>query len=262
MTELKNTEINDDIINDNINPDGITPESMNDIAGSDKENRREDGRGCHRGRGPHCRRPEGMREKRCHRPEGFEGEGFPRPGDFGPGCHRGPFGPDCRKPGDFGPGCHRPEGMPGPGMPGPAPFGPHHMGRPFPPMIDPDSLMGLWIRSHKALERRPMEYRGTHRVLRLLDLGGGSLSQRELTELMGVMPGSLSELLGKMEFRGLITRIRLEEDRRKVTVSLTEAGKEKAAERGHRDIFSALDESEKEQLKALLKKLTEAWEVK
>jgi DNA-binding MarR family transcriptional regulator len=217
MTELKNTEINDNTTNDNINPDGITPESMNDIAGSDKENGREDGKGCRRDRGRHCHRPEGMGR----------------------------------------PGCHRPEGMPGP-----APFGPHHMGRPFPPMIDPDSLMGLWIRSHKALERLPLEHRGTRRVLRLLDLGGGSLSQRELTELMGVMPGSLSELLGKMELRGLITRIRLEEDRRKVTVSLTETGKEKAAERGHRDIFAALDESEKEQLKALLKKLTEAWEVK
>ena len=217
MTELKNTEINDNTTNDNINPDGITPESMNDIAGSDKENGREDGKGCRRDRGRHCHRPEGMGR----------------------------------------PGCHRPERMPGP-----APFGPHHMGRPFPPMIDPDSLMGLWIRSHKALERLPLEHRGTRRVLRLLDLSGGSLSQRELTELMGVMPGSLSELLGKMELRGLITRIRLEEDRRKVTVSLTETGKEKAAERGHRDIFAALDESEKEQLKALLKKLTEAWEVK
>ena len=241
MTELKNTEINDNTTNDNINPDGITPESMNDIAGGDKENGREDGKGCRRDRGRHCHRPEGMGRPGCHRPEGMPG----------------PFGPGCRKPGDFGPGCHRPEGMPGP-----APFGPHHMGRPFPPMIDPDSLMGLWIRSHKALERLPLEHRGTRRVLRLLDLGGGSLSQRELTELMGVMPGSLSELLGKMELRGLITRIRLEEDRRKVTVSLTETGKEKAAERGHRDIFAALDESEKEQLKALLKKLTEAWEVK
>ena len=172
----------------------------------------------------HCR-PEGMR---------------------GPGCHR---------PGDFGPGCPRPEGMPAHG-----PFGPHPMGRPFPPMPDPDSLMGLWIRSHRALERLPLEHRGTRRVLRLLDLGGGSLSQRELTELMGVMPGSLSELLGKMEARGLISRIRLEEDHRRVTVSLTEAGKEKAAQRGHRDIFGALDETEKEQLKILLAKLTEAWE--
>ena len=241
MTELKNTEINDSITNDNINPDGtadggVTPESMNDIARSDKENGREDGRGCRRGRGPHCRRPEGMH------------------GPFGPGCHRPEGMPG---PAPFGPDCRRPEGMPGP-----APFGPHHMGRPFPPMPDPDSLMGLWIRSHKALERLPLEHRGTRRVLRLLDLGGGSLSQRELTELMGVMPGSLSELLRKMEARGLITRIRLEEDRRKVTVSLTETGKEKAAERGHRDIFAALDENEKEQLKALLKKLTEAWEVK
>lgn len=248
MTELKNTEITESITNDNITNDNVTNESItpnditsdgctadstpadrNSVPETDKENGREEKRGCRRG--PH---------KGCRRPDGFEGQGPHRPG--------------------FGPGCHGFKGMPGPGMPGRAPFGPHHMGRPFPPMIDPDSLLGLWIRSHKALERRPMEYRGTRRVLRLLDLGGGSLSQRDLTELMGVMPGSLSELLGKMEARGLITRIRLEEDRRKVTVSLTEAGKEKAAERGRRDIFATLNDEEKEQLKTLLAKLTAAWE--
>ena len=126
----------------------------------------------------------------------------------------------------------------------------------------PDSLMGLWIRSHKALERRPADHRGVRRVLKLLKLGGGSLSQRELTELMGVMPGSLSELLGKMEARGLITRVRDEEDRRKVTVTLTEAGTAKLEAQRPHDIFAALDENEKEQLKTLLAKLTAAWEQK
>ena len=184
------------------------------------------------------------------------------------GCRKGPHHPfphpegperDCRRPEGPARECHRPEGMPGRGFHGP--MGP--MGRPFPlmlPRFDPNSLMGLWIRSHKALERMPMDHRGTRRVLRLLDLGGGSLSQRELTELMDVQPGSLSELLGKMEARGLITRVRLEEDHRKVTVSLTDSGKERAARRGPGDIFSVLDESEKEQLKALLAKLTAAWE--
>ncbi len=175
---------------------------------------------------------------------GPEGPGFgPRPEDFREGCRR-PEGPGC----DRG---H--QKMPFHGVHGP-------MGRPFPPMPDPDSLMGLWIRSHKALEHMPADHRGVRRVLRLLELGGGSLSQRELTELMGVQPGSLSELLGKMETRGLISRLRSEEDHRRVTVSLTEAGKTKAAERGPRDLFAALDEDEKEQLKGLLTKLITSWE--
>ncbi|MBO4838090.1 MAG: winged helix DNA-binding protein [Lachnospiraceae bacterium] len=203
----------------------------------DKENAAESC--CHsdemmREEGPKdCRRPEG-RPGHCHRPEGHPGHGR----------------------------CCRPEGPDFPRPEGPAPFFPGHgpMGRPFPPLPDPDSLMGLWIRSHRALERRPADHRGVRRVLRLLDLGGGSLSQRELTELMDVQPGSLSELLGKMEARGLISRIRSEEDHRRVTVSLTEAGRAKAAERGPRDLFAALNDEEKKQLKALLAKLTAAWE--
>ena len=200
--------------------------------------RRPEGPGCHRpegrpGPGPECHRPEvHTGPGHCHRPEGMPGR-----------CHR-PEGPDC----------HRPEG-PGPFFPGRGP-----MGRPFPPLPDPDSLMGLWIRSHRALERLPMDHRGVRRVLRLLELADGSLSQRELTELMDVQPGSLSELLGKMEARGLISRIRSEEDHRRVTVSLTDAGRAKAAEHGSRDLFAALEEDEKEQLKALLAKLTADWE--
>ncbi len=200
-----------------------------------------------------CRRGH---KRGCRRPEGWRGPEAP----FGPGCHRheGRPGPECYRPeGRPGPGCHRPEGAPHPFFPGHGP-----MGRPFPPMFDPDSLIGLWIRSHRALERMPMDHRGVRRVLRLLELGGGSLSQRELTELMAVQPGSLSELLGKMEARGLISRIRSEEDHRRVTVSLTEAGSAKAAERGPRDIFAVLNEDEKEQLKGLLAKLAEAWEGK
>ena len=185
----------------------------------------------------------GMPGKRAF--ENFEGR--PCGGPMGAGFR----GPEMRP-------CHGPMGQPFGGPEG-HPF-PGHGRRPFPPMFDPDSLMGLWIRSHKALERRPSDHRGVRRVLRLLELGDGSLSQRELTELMDVQPGSLSELLGKMEFRGLITRERDEQDRRKVTVSLTEAGKEKAAQRGKRDIFAALDESEKEQLKAILSKLVASWE--
>ena len=192
--------------------------------------------GCRREHRKGCHRPEGRPGRGCRRPEQAYGADRPegRPGS-GPGFGSGPEGRPCRA------------------FPGP-------MGRPFPPMPDPDSLTGLWIRSHRALERRPADHRGVRRVLRLLDLGGGSLSQRELTELMDVRPGSLSELLGKMEARGLISRIRSGEDHRRVTVSLTEAGAEKAAERGPRDLFAALTDGEKEQLKALLAKLTASWE--
>ena len=245
MTEFENAKIDENNTEcSRENTADHRPENEIMEEGSEKDCRRRHRGGCHR--------PEGRPGHGCHQPEGFGGPEGPR-------CHRpegfgGPEGPRCHRPEGFsGPeGPHRPEG----------PFFPGHgpMGRPFPPMPDPDSLMGLWIRSHRALERRPADHRGVRRVLRLLDLGGGNLSQRELMELMAVQPGSLSELLSKMEARGLITRTRSEEDHRRVTVSLTEAGKEKAAERGPRDIFSALSNDEKEQLRSLLAKLTAAWE--
>ena len=136
------------------------------------------------------------------------------------------------------------------------PFPPKH----FPHHSEPDSLMGQWMRAHRALERMPADHRGVKRVLRLLDLGGGSMTQHELMQLMDVRPGSLSELLGKMEARGLIARERGESDHRRVTICLTDAGQEKAKERGRRDLFAALDDAEKEQLKTLLAKLTASWE--
>ncbi len=173
-----------------------------------------------------------------------------------PGCGMNGEGRPFDRPGCPGRGEAAPFGR----RPGIGPRACMKDGRPFPPMFDPDSLMGLWIRSHRALERRPADHRGVRRVLKLLKLDGGSLSQRELTELMGVMPGSLSELLGKMETRGFITRVRDEEDRRKVTVMLTEAGTAKLEAQRPRDIFAALDDSEKEQLKTLLAKLTADWE--
>lgn len=192
-------------------------------------------------------------------PPFFRGCGPANRGPFGPGnpfgdpqggpAIRGPFVPaePFRGPQGRPPACGR--------------HRPHHP-HPFPPAFDPESLAGLWFRANQTLERKPMGHRGVRRVLRLLNLADGSLSQRDLTEVLNVQPGSLSELLTKMENRGLITRERQEDDRRHVTVLLTEAGLAKAKEPGPGDMFSVLDESEKEQLRAILKKLTEAWEPK
>ena len=88
----------------------------------------------------------------------------------------------------------------------------------------------------------------------------GDLSQRILQKVLGVQPGSLSETLTKLEDKGLIKRIRDEEDKRKVIVSLTEDGKEyaKKSVAFDRDAIAAkLTEEEKETLRGLLKKILE-----
>ena len=101
---------------------------------------------------------------------------------------------------------------------------------------------------------------GQRRVLTILQ-ERGSMQQRELQEYLGIQPGSMSELIGKLEQKGLLKRTSSEEDRRSRILTLTEQG-QKMAHPGQeeQELFSILSEDEKEQLKALLAKLLEAWE--
>ena len=90
------------------------------------------------------------------------------------------------------------------------------------------------------------------------------MTQRELTERLGIRPASAGELVGKLERAGLVERTPCQTDRRTADVRLTEAGlarrKERAAleqERG--ELFTALSEQEKQTLLALLEKLHQSW---
>ncbi len=56
----------------------------------------------------------------------------------------------------------------------------------------------------------------------------GELSQQELGMHFDLKPGSLSEILSKLELGGLIERSRNPKDRRQLTIRLTDAGWEKA----------------------------------
>lgn len=110
------------------------------------------------------------------------------------------------------------------------------------------------------------EGRGSqNRVLTLL-LETGEVTQRELTQRMGVQPGSASEVIGKLESAGLIRRTPSSADLRTADICLTGAGRaqaERAAEqrkarRG--EMFACLSEEEKLTLLALVEKLTGSWE--
>ena len=98
------------------------------------------------------------------------------------------------------------------------------------------------------------------RMLRLL-AERGDMSQADLVCLLELRSVSVSELLGKLEAQGLVTRRRSEEDRRGLTISLTEAGRAQApSDLGQDAAFSALAEDERAMLKALLQKLLDSWE--
>ena len=96
----------------------------------------------------------------------------------------------------------------------------------------------------------------------------GPISQNELTQQLGIQPGSASEVIIKLETAGYITRTPSEKDRRTTVVQLTEAGTAAAqqaaalrAER-HEQMFSTLNPEEKETLLSLLEKLNADWEQK
>ena len=113
------------------------------------------------------------------------------------------------------------------------------------------------VRPRRAKGERGMEGMAQHRVLKLLG-ETSSISQQSLQEILAIRPGSLSELLKKLEDKGLILRTPDDNDRRKNTLSLTDAGRDtlKATEE-QRDPFNMLTEEEQETLKTLLKKIIE-----
>ena len=149
----------------------------------------------------------------------------------------------------------------GHGPHGHKPDGPDHHG-PHPEFFDdPDSLNSLMHRCGHALRHRADRERGQRSVLALL-AAWGETDQRTLQNALAIQPGSVSELLSKLEAKGYIVKSRSEQDRRMATVTLTEEGKAvvQSLPEKKQDLYAALTSEEQETLKALLKKLLESWE--
>ena len=101
--------------------------------------------------------------------------------------------------------------------------------------------------------------RGQGRVLSILKLKP-EISQKELTYLLDMSKQALAELLGKLEKSGYIEREPSEEDRRSLTVRLTEAGAAAAAEIDDsspelENLFDVLDDEELANLRDYLQRI-------
>ena len=89
----------------------------------------------------------------------------------------------------------------------------------------------------------------------------GNLSLGELAEKLLVSGGNITYVMDRLEERGLVERVRSEEDRRIVLAQLTPEGRDLVAEvfPDHtayvRELMDALDPAEEEELRRLLKKL-------
>lgn len=102
--------------------------------------------------------------------------------------------------------------------------------------------------------------RGRGKVMELIANQPG-ITQKALGEALGVQPASVSELLMKLERKGLVLRKKDETDRRVIRIDLTAEGlAETERKEEHLDPFQALSAEEQETLKNLLTKLIADWE--
>lgn len=133
------------------------------------------------------------------------------------------------------------------------------------PHADRGDLAGKFERCGRLLSHCLGKRRGQGRILRTL-CQRGEMPQKELQELLGIQAGSMSEIAAKLEDKGLIVRVRSEEDRRKVSLSITERGREWVDQgdeahilRRRAELFSALTPEEQGTLESLLDKLSNHW---
>ena len=126
-------------------------------------------------------------------------------------------------------------------------------------------LLNKMRRCGHLLYHRYSDDQSQNRILLLLHRSG-PMNQRKLQDEMHIQPGSLSEVVAKVENCGLIERQRSEKDRRNWELRLTEKGREQALEfekqRAQRAdlLFSPLDEKQKKDLESILDILLENWD--
>ena len=114
--------------------------------------------------------------------------------------------------------------------------------------------------------RSQYEGRGSQTHILIVLMETEPVTQRDLTERLGIRPGSASEVIGKLESAGLIARTPSKADRRTADITLTELGRARAREaeeqrvRRHEEMFALLSGEEKAVLLALLEKLAADWE--
>ena len=135
-------------------------------------------------------------------------------------------------------------------------------GRRLEGMEGEDGLSALLGKCGHYLYHRPYHGRGQGRILKMLS-GQEEVTQKELQETLGIQAGSVSEIISKLEARGLVARERDDADKRRVLLRITEEGKKRVEtdfdEGKTEDLYGVLSEEEQETLKGLLGRLLESW---
>lgn len=108
------------------------------------------------------------------------------------------------------------------------------------------------------------EMRGVPAVMRELVRAGGRLAPGEIASLTGVTDSRVANILHTMEARGWVTRTKGADDRRRVVVELTEAGRaehERRADQFRRRCAELLSELGEDDARQMLHVMTRVAEV-
>lgn len=128
--------------------------------------------------------------------------------------------------------------------------------------MDPKDLTHLLVRCGAMLNHRGGHGRGQGKILHILSQQP-EISQQELQAKLEVEAGSLSEIISKLEKKGLIERKKDEDDKRKMKVYLTDKGKLESDSCGgeHQPdkLYQVLSDEEKQTLENILLKLIDNW---
>lgn len=129
---------------------------------------------------------------------------------------------------------------------------------------DTTSTQELERLTHELFHRLYQKNRGSNqtqgRVLKIL-YKKGQLSQKEVQEILNVKPGSISEIITKLEKRELVMRVQDASDRRRVLLTLTEKGRLDVEEFSRKyqnsvmQYFEVLEEEERQEMGRILRKL-------
>ncbi len=128
---------------------------------------------------------------------------------------------------------------------------------------DIELMMRMRFCGHILYHRYPLSM-SQNRILLMLK-HDGTLTQKEILERMNIKPGSLSEIISKVESGGYVVRHKCKDDKRSFELTLTDSGTaraeifEKELDEMAKEIFSPLTKSQKEELFKILGVLENEW---
>lgn len=133
---------------------------------------------------------------------------------------------------------------------------------PIHPPTQPDNLIMLFEVCAHQFSRVRGGLSGQMRVLRFLH-NHGDITQREMQDALCIKSAAMSELISRLEDKGLIIRTQSSRDKRKKMLTLTQEGErvfsQQARFEEQLDLFSPLTPQERRLLESILLRLNHDW---